>query len=394
MIISLSILSEIIITGILLIRKNTRIKVIITGVLSIILMTFSIGITLKTMDLRYSVCPFGNKYPGSIAVKYESYNWEVGRPQEYQMDINRITTTIMKVENYKFTRSILIVKNGKLVVEKYFNKTKENDACQLMSATKSITSALIGIAIEKKFIKSVDQTLKDFFPEYFKENENQIKSNITIRNLLTMQAGYSTTDNNMTGTNWTKSIINYPLTYHPGTKFCYANCESHLLSCIIAKSSGMKVEDFAEKYLFHPIKSTIALWSASPDGINKGCTELYLTPRDMARFGYLYLKEGTIDGEQVISKEWVKLSLVDYSINKGRSDKIPLDGYGFQWWSKNIAGKMIFAAAGLGCQLIMIIPELDMVIVNVNEPNVSEHDGEINTVITLEYIKELILASS
>ena len=260
----------------------------------------------------------------------------------------------------------------------------------MKSATKSITSALIGIAIDKGLIKSEDQQLIDFFPEYFENDLNSDKKEITIRNLLTMQSGFSFYDRNMTGLNWTSSIIEFPLTHKIGDKFCYSDCQSQLLVAIIERATKMTIDEFAQRNLFMPIDASIGFWAKSPDGINRGYSDLYLTSIDMAKFGNLILKDGKINNNEVISENWIRQSLMDYSSTKERCDQIQFDSYGFNWWKKNILDYEVYSAVGWGGQMIMIVPELDVVIVNVNEPNVSAYDCGVNTDMSLGYIEEII----
>ena len=377
-----------IISTILIIRNTNKGKNLLLGALSIVVLIFSTGLLSNYLNVRYSILPFGNKYPSSIKVNNVSEIWY---DEVSQNEITaKIKDAVKGVDNQWFTRSFIVIMNEKVAFEKYFNGAKPNNAFNLQSATKSVTSALIGTAIDKGFIKSVDQKLSEFFPELFKNGMNAEKSEITIRHLLTMQAGFSYYDNNQTGLNWTESIIYSPLTFSIGENFCYSNSQSHLLAAIIEKTTETSVEEFARNNLFESIQATIGYWAESPDGINIGYADLYLTPRDMARFGNLYLKEGQQNGVQIISKDWVRASLQDYSFEKDRCIQIPYGNYGFQWWEKKISGLETFSAIGWGGQIIMIIPELDVIIVNVNEPNVSEYNSITNTDISLGYIADII----
>lgn len=301
--------------------------------------------------------------------------WETASVTEVGIDPENLKEMFRNVlkEKYKNIHGLLIVKNDKLVCEEYFYGFNLNKRHKLASATKSVTSALVGIAIDKKYIKGVEEKLITYFPEYaslFDEN----KSKITLHHLLSMTAGikwdewsYSLGDS--TNSNYQMAfsentvgyILKQPMQYKPGAKGVYNSGLSLLLGQVVEAASNTSLLDFAQKYLFGPLEISDYKWFKYFDGrINTG-GNLLLRPRDMARFGYLYLKNGQYKNKQILSEEWIKLSTKQQSDINDRF-------YGYHWWINRfrLKGNKIkaYSAQGLGGQFIFIFPDLDMVVIS------------------------------
>jgi len=294
------------------------------------------------------------------------YEWPVGNPEEYGFRPTYLDTVYSMADDKSYLYSILVVRHGKLVVEWYFNSGDENNAFHIHSASKSITSALVGIALREGFLESVDQKLVEFFPEYFRPEMDPRKWNITIRHLLTMTAGLNFSEYTeewiaySTSENWVQYAIELPLLHSPGEGWNYGTVQTNLLSAILTKATGMSTRDFADEYLLDPLNISISHWYQDPQGYYTGGHEMYMVPRDMARFGYLYLNNGSIEDNQLVPSSWVEESLIDY---EGESFHYQRIGYGYQWWLEMMDEYVTFSARGLGGQNILCIPELDMVIV-------------------------------
>jgi CubicO group peptidase (beta-lactamase class C family) len=166
---------------------------------------------------------------------------------------------------------------------------------------------------------------------------------------------------------WVQHVLDLPMEYHPGTHFEYCNGVSNLLSAIVMENTGMHTAVFAEQNLFAPLSIEEYFWEEDPDGIPLGFSELYLKPSDMARFGYLYLRGGGWDGQQIVSPEWVEES----STIKIAANTLQ-DGYGYQWWT-DAAG--YYMALGYRGQFIFVLPKYDMVVVFVSDPEVGDFDA-------------------
>ncbi|MCD4731959.1 MAG: beta-lactamase family protein [Bacteroidales bacterium] len=287
--------------------------------------------------------------------------------------------------------SLIIIKNGKLVFEEYFPGDKFNlaqytgetgfdrdDTHNLCSATKSFTSALIGIAIDNGYIQSVNQKVFDFFPEYsYILNSTPEKGDLSIEHLLTMRSGIEWDDETYSyydprndmyqlfrSSNPVRYILLKPLIETPGTFFAYRNCNTNLLGAIIGKASGERLDVFSENFVFSKLGITDFEWQMINSNVVFCSGDLRLRPRDMAKFGYLFLNGGVWQGEQIISQNWIDISTAKYSILSNYwSD---LDGYGYQWWIwDNVNGVEFkaYAASGWGGQWIIVSPNSNMVFV-------------------------------
>jgi CubicO group peptidase (beta-lactamase class C family) len=227
-------------------------------------------------------------------------------------------------ETYKNVHSVLVVKDGKLAVEEYFYEYDRDTLHQMRSTTKSVVSALAGIAIEKGFIKSINEPVLSYFPEYEVKNLSEDKRNITIKNLLTHQSGLDYDDNQnsagnelkmRTSPDWVKFTLDLPINDKPGTRAKYCSGGVIVLGRIVEKATGKSINDFAAQNLFNPLGISDFKWNFKPDNssVETFC-QIYLTPRAMAKFGLLYLNGGKYDGKRIVSSDWVKASLAKHSV--------------------------------------------------------------------------------
>ena len=263
--------------------------------------------------------------------------------------------------------SLLVVKNGYLVFEKYYSWGSPDKYAVVHSVTKSVTSALIGIALDKGYLNSVDQKLVDFFPEYVTDESDPRKKEISLRHLLTMSAGFRWNDrgpsmrNWYLSSDWVKSAVQLPQENNPGDIFNYNSSTSHLLSVILSKSTETSTLDFAKKYLFEPLGIQSAYWHQDPQGYYIGGFGLGLSARDLAKFGFLYLNNGYWNGQSIVSESWVKES-TGQQIQTVSHPIYGKFGYGYQWWVKNVDDCNSFRAWGRRGQFIAVVPEMDLVI--------------------------------
>lgn len=259
--------------------------------------------------------------------------------------------------------SLLISQDGELVFEQYYNGRGSSQPANMKSASKSVISALVGIAIERGDIEGLDQTVAGHFPQRMADAPAR-KRSITIENLLTMQSGLETTSNRNYGRwvaseDWVGFALDQPMVSEPGTEMIYSTGSTHLLSAIIERASGMSTRRFAEQYLAAPLDINLAYWSQDPQGIHFGGNNLEMTPRDMLAFGRLYLNDGRYNGERILPREWIEQSFrphADSPRGQGRH-------YGYGWWLRELAGMQIPMAWGYGGQFIFVIKPLDMVVV-------------------------------
>ena len=260
--------------------------------------------------------------------------------------------------------SLLISVDGELVLEEYYNGTDPWQRANMKSASKSVISALVGIAIEQGHIESVQTPIARYFPEYFDGNMDPAKNAITIENLLTMQSGLESTSNRNYGRwvlsdNWVEFALRQPMVANPGTRMLYSTGSTHLLSAIITRATGMDSKRYAEQALTGPMGFSMSYWSQDPQGIYFGGNYMEWTPRQMLTFGEMYLNEGKYEGRQVVPADWVGVSHQAHA----RSPRGQGRFYGYGWWLRDLAGMQVPVAWGFGGQLIFVVEPYDMVVV-------------------------------
>lgn len=252
----------------------------------------------------------------------------------------------------------VIVKDDYIVDEYYKPGYDENSLFILNSASKSVTSALVGIAIEQGYIDGVDMPVAEFFP--------QIQdSGITLWHLLTHTSGLASTDSARwdswrSSANWLDYIFALPMTAAPGAEFDYSTGNSHLLAAVLEKATGQSLYDFAKQNLFAPMVINSARIDTDPQGIGDGGNGIWLNVYDMAKFGSLYLHNGAWQGQQLVPAAWVHDSTsVQFDRSTGSAD------YGYQWWVRTFGQQCYpaYFAQGHGGQYIFVVPDLQLIVV-------------------------------
>ena len=361
-------------------RGRQRSILLITSV--IFILSILVGCGPSTEDLK--------------AVKYTPLlrdDWKVSTPAEQGLDPMLVAELYLNAAELETLYGLLVIKNGYLIAEGYFNEGAVDQLSGRQSATKSFTSALVGIALDQGCLSSVDQKMMDFFPKFAGQIKDPRKEQITIRDLLQMRCGYPWEEREspyfdilfLSGNwHWLPHIVDFPLTSDPGAKFNYSNLTSHLLGVIVSRAGNKDLKSYAQQNLFSPINAEVGDWTADADNYNWGWGEIYVTARDMAKFGLLYLNEGEYDGKRVVSADWVRKSLQRYSENINFTGWISSKlgryfrdiEYGYQWWSARVGEHRFDFAWGHGGQLIVLLDELDMIIVTTADPLHHLPEGE------------------
>ncbi|NMP30232.1 serine hydrolase [Thalassotalea sp. M1531] len=313
--------------------------------------------------------------------------WQVAHIDEFSISPAGLERAVRNVASeasgYRYIDSITIIKGNKIILDENFGRTLDmadgwaNNTDPsihiLNSVTKSFASALIGIAIDQDYIQDVNVKVHDYFQHKLPvSNWGEDKANITLKNWLTMRHGYewdewdvSYLDNSNLNSQMNNSIdpiyflLSRPMTTTPGETFAYSTGVSFGLGRLLEHATGQSVTSFMEQNLFSPLGINNYTYWALDGQLHTG-SALYLSPRDMAKFGQLFLNEGQWDGQQVISSEWVTESTQRYH---DAGDW----GYGYQWWNTdfNVNGEQVnsFYADGFGGQYIFVLPSLDAVVV-------------------------------
>lgn len=359
--------------------------------------TLSIGIAFTSLIALLFVSGCAPDWPLPVETPQSQYaidSFPVASSDD--MDEQILARLVRQIRMGVFGRihSLIIVRNDTLVLEAYFRGWTRHMRHPCFSTTKSVTSVLIGIAIEQGHIAGVDENLLGFFPEYDDiQNLDARKESITLEDVLTMSAGFTwdemsaptfldfagTTPNPenswgalLLSSDWIKHMLDLPMSDDPGTTFVYSTGGTTLLSGIIANTTGQSAEDFAEENLFTPLGITDWQWGTGPNGITDtggGTGGVHMHPVDMAMFGCLYLNNGLLNGEQIVPQAWVNESTAKHIVVKDPATGADTSDYGYQWWRFTDASVQdyvetndLYYAAGLGGQMIFVIPHLDMVV--------------------------------
>ena len=291
-----------------------------------------------------------------------TWEWQHDTLENHNIDRTAIENLHTSLDSYPINAEV-IVKDGVIVDEYYKEGYDQNSVFTLQSTSKSITSALIGIAIDKGFIEGVDISISTYFPQIL-ESESEYKNQITIWHLLTHTTGLDASDTAnwnewLASSNWVDYVLNRPAVSRPGTVFNYFTGNTHLLSAIIQQATGKTAYEFGKEYLFDKLDMNSAECSTDPQGISDGGNGFALNIYDMAKFGQLYLNNGVWEGEQIISSEWVKQSTtMQFDRSSGSAD------YGYQWWVRTFGEQNYpaYFAQGHYGQYIFVVPDLDLVV--------------------------------
>jgi CubicO group peptidase (beta-lactamase class C family) len=307
---------------------------------------------------------FGSAQTVSTYDYWPTEGWLTSPAANQGMNITILEAGGQAIEdNDAIVRSMVVVRHGYIVYEQYFTQLYDQDSMHIIySCTKSVTSSLIGIAIEQGHIENTSLKVVDLLPDWTITNPDPRKEDITLEHLLTMTGGFEWSEGgadddyfHMRFTDdWVQYVIDLPMAADPGASFTYCTGGSHLLSAILNQSTGMNAAAFAEEYLFGPLGIDTYTWERDPLGIYNGGAGIALTPRSMAKFGLLYLNNGSWDGEQIVPEEWVRRSLTPHVY------LTPDLSYGYQWWLNT--DDEIPSARGYGGQFIYPLPEYDIVV--------------------------------
>jgi CubicO group peptidase (beta-lactamase class C family) len=304
--------------------------------------------------------------PSTLPAYWPTNGWRTATPEEQGMDSEKLAQMVEHIQQQQLNlHSLLIVRNGYLVSEMYGYPYSAGQVHFIASVTKSVIGMLVGIAMQKGYIKDVHQTLFSLLPGQGVANLNEEKQAITLEDLLSMTSGLDCHENPAPGEafmqasgNWVQFMLDLPMAAPPGTKFNYCTSAVQLLSAILQKATGMSAREFANQNLFSPLgigPISEERWPSDPQGVTIGGYDLALTPGEMAKLGYLFLNQGQWDGKTIVPASWVSASTASHA-NQGDKKE-----YGYLWWV-DPQGKW-YAALGRAGQHIFVYPAENLVVV-------------------------------
>jgi CubicO group peptidase (beta-lactamase class C family) len=298
--------------------------------------------------------------------------WAAANAGDEGLNVSLLESMMSFIHNAdqdQYLRNILIIRNNRLVFEEYFQGVQRNSLSHLQSATKSVVSAIFGIAVANGSVGSVGDALFDYFPEYQHLN-NPDKAGLTLQHVLSMTPGFDWNEistpvngeenDNVAGhrsNNFIEYLLQKDIVTDPGTAWYYNSGCPMLLAGIVRNQAGIHIDEFAAQYLFGPMGIQSLRWEYQSDGLPLATGGLWMRARDSAKFGQLFLDGGTWDGQQLIPESWVTASWTGYS------PQDPGEEYGYLWWMREQEGHRFWFASGYGGQLIVMVPDEEIVIV-------------------------------
>lgn len=330
----------------------------------------------------------GYEWPNNNRAYWPTNGWQTAAMTDHNIDPAKMEIANQFAENDPLARALLVIKDGYLVFENYYGDGSVDKSTNLWSVTKSFSSALVGFLIDDNNIDNTQQLMADLLPQYPEFNE------ISLHHVLTMTTGLSWAEEGplwvqwIFSDDWVSEALDRGQVNPPGSRFYYSSGNTHFLTSLVHYRTNSSVGQLAKERLFDPLGITFnpltelitysnwneyitplpQSWRQDTKGIECGSFSLYLTARDMSKFGYLYLNKGRWENEQLLSEAWIEQSTKDHETNiYGRYS------YGYQWYLTMVGGHPAFLASGYGGQIIGVVPSLDMVVVLKYDAENPEH---------------------
>ena len=323
------------------------------------------------------------KFHNQVSTSPET-QWEISTPEKENLDPEVVQEVIQNARTVQDLYSLLIVKNGKLVSETYFQLKDYPRPHGIASVTKSIVSLLVGIAIDNGYLPSEDVSIKAYFKDYFSIASQSLKESIKIVDLLQMRSGIAFTDQEYWMTFEAKKpgysffdywlsdnakdyALQFDMSYKPGEKYQYNTPAVSLLTTILNHSTGMNSNEFAKKYLFEPLGIKNYQWAHDSNEYFYGGQAILIRPRALAKIGQMVLNDGVYNSKQIVSSKWLDKVFEVHQID-GVWERV-FDstgaklGYGYLWYITKLNGYNLHFAYGYGGNFIVIVPKENLLII-------------------------------
>ncbi len=327
-------------------------------------------------------CSFFNDNQDNEPAVDLSQPWKTASPASVNINSEGLANAVSQAAANSRFLSLLVIRNGKLVLEEYFNGNEQQDLNDLRSITKSVVSMVTGIALENGFITSMDESIINYLPSHLEPPTDPLIQNITINHLLTMTSGFQYDE--FTGNSysvWIQSedrlqhLFDLPHINTPGSTFTYNSASTHMLGAIVQQAVGMPLTEFADQYLLNRIGIESREWEDLGNGYVNGGAGIDLRPRDLARLGQLYLQNGISGNTKILSADWVRESTQPQFSWRSTFGALQNFTYAYLWWVEQ-ASQTAFFGWGWGGQFLYVVPDLDLVVVTTtNWRGVSEDGG-------------------
>ena len=356
---------------------------------ALMLVSVTVGCTTKTAVSPSQVAPQTTTTSLDKRPYWPTQEWQVTTPEKQDVDsttLDRITSYVQ--DSGLEVDSVIVIRHGYIVYEKYFRAPWNKDRIHnIYSCTKSVMGSLVGIAVQQGKIKSLNDKMLNYFPNRTIQNLDERKKSITLLNLMTMKGGFDWAERTYPYSDprnpWIQAlrsndtiqfVLDRPMAAQPGTVWAYNGGYSQIFSAIVTDKTGMNTMDFAKKNLFSPLGITKFIWRTDRQGLYDAGGGLSMTPRDMAKYGYLIMNKGMWDGKQIIPADFVAESIKTQTAFNANS------GYGYEsWWTIPLDG--YYYAAGIRGQRIYVMEKQDMIVVTTgNLPEDSQTETKVRKI--------------
>jgi len=355
----------------------------------LVLVSATVGCTTKTAVSPSQVAPQTTTTSLDKRPYWPTQEWQVSPPEKQDVDsptLDRITSYVQ--DSGLEVDSVIVIRHGYIVYEKYFRAPWNKDRIHnIYSCTKSVMGSLVGIAVQQGKIKSLNDKMLQYFPNRTIQNLDERKKSITLLNLMTMKGGFDWAERTYPYSDprnpWIQAlrsndtiqfVLDTPMATQAGTVWAYNGGYSQIFSAIVTDKTGMNTMEFAKKNLFSPLGITKFIWRTDRQGLYDAGGGLSMTPRDMAKYGYLIMNKGMWDGKQIIPADFVAESIKTQTTFNANS------GYGYEsWWTIPLDG--YYYAAGIRGQRIYVMEKQDMVVVTTgNLPEDSQTETKVRKI--------------
>ena len=295
------------------------------------------------------------------------------------LDSGTLERALGQAEELSNLRSLIVMRGGEELVARQFNGGPDLDEpVNIKSASKSVISAMVGIAIERGVLQGVDQSVLSELSRYAPRDPDPQLREVTVGNLLSMQAGLERTSGGNYGRwvsspNWVGDALSRPFVEEPGGAMLYSTGSTHLLSAMLTEASGESTWQLAQEWLADPLGIALPQWERDPQGYYLGGNQMAMSPRAMAKFGELYRQGGVFGGERVLPEEWIERSWQPQTTSPWSGEQ-----YGYGWFISEVAGYPLYYAWGYGGQMIYIVPDLELTVVMTSAIDVERGGGHVD----------------
>ena len=347
--------------------------------------------TLDATDWAW--VPIAGNWAGAPVPETLGYEFPTATPAQQGFDPAALAAAFDEAGELDFLRSLLVLRNGRLVGERYYGGATRDLAGNVKSVSKSVLSALVGIALGEGHFKSDDQSVLGSLPDLAASMPDAAKRSISIWHCVTMTSGLAWNEADLApffySPDWPRFVLDQPVVAPAGSAFLYSTGLTHLMSHALTEATGTSTSEYARTRLFEPLGIAAHRWDRDPAGVDMGGAEVYMVPRDMARFGELYRTRGTASLRQIVPRSW---------IDRTTAEVVPpgwIDGdlaYGGWWWRKTIGGQTdLYYAWGYGGQFVFVFPQLALTVVTTSRWNVTGAESSTHSYLVFDFLEDFLL---